>query len=190
MDAQTLALAERDGLPEALKVLLAEYPRAAWEAHPQFSGLVQFWLDRHLMFRRLLEHLRVDAEARLDQSLSHEAYAPRLSRFGSMLVGQLHGHHQIEDQHYFPQLRVLDARLERGFDMLDRDHQALDGLLDRFADSANAVLRAEEDVAARDAAGVFHRDLAGFAALIDRHLSDEEDLIVPVILKNGPAGLM
>ena len=48
-----LALGVRAGLPDALRVLLADYPREGWESHPHFTGLVRFWLDRHLMFRPL-----------------------------------------------------------------------------------------------------------------------------------------
>jgi hypothetical protein len=54
---------------------------------------------------------------------------------------QLHGHHQIEDHHYFPLLRQKDARIERGFDLLDADHHALDGILNRFVAQANGAIR-------------------------------------------------
>ena len=33
----TLDLETRSGLPEAMRILLAEYPREAWEADPNFS---------------------------------------------------------------------------------------------------------------------------------------------------------
>ena len=49
-----LALADRKKLPDALRVLLEDYPRDGWELDPGFDGLVRFWLDRHLMFRRLM----------------------------------------------------------------------------------------------------------------------------------------
>ncbi|MGC8202112.1 hemerythrin domain-containing protein [Aliiroseovarius sp. PTFE2010] len=190
MDDNTLALATREKLPEALRVLLADYPRAAWEAHPNFSGLVQFWLERHLMFRKLLGLLQTDAAQRLDRAIAPDQYSARLGRFGSMLVEQLHGHHQIEDHHYFPQLRVLDPRLERAFDVLDRDHHAMDGLLNRFTEAANGVLLQPDEEQARESTARFDKELGSFQRMLDRHLCDEEEIIAPVILKHGPGGLM
>ena len=177
-----LALDRRDGLPDALRVLLRDFPRDMWESHPNFAGLVQFWLDRHMMFRRLAETLRSDAEAGLDGRLDPQQMRARLSRFGGMMLNQLHGHHQIEDMHYFPVLSKRDSRLDRGFAILDRDHHAMDGLLNRFATAANDVLRGAEP-------GPFHTDLVSFESMLLRHLEDEEDLIVPVILKHGAEGL-
>ncbi len=183
MTDDALALHIRQKLPDALRVLLESFPRGTWEAHPQFSGLVQFWLDRHLMFRRLTQALRDDAEAAVDGRLEAHAHAARLSRYGGMLVSQLQGHHQIEDTHYFPALSRLETPLARGFAILDADHHALDGLLERFTQSANDVLQGQGE------AGRFHTELLSFEGLLHRHLEDEEDLIVPVILKHGADGL-
>lgn len=178
-----LDLTLRSGLPEALLALRVAYPRGTWETHSNFGGLVAFWMERHLMFRKLCEHLREDAEAAVDGRLTKAQYDQRLSRLGSMLLQQLHGHHQIEDQHYFPKLIGREASLDRGFEILDRDHHAMDGLLERFATSANAVLQGTGE------AGAFHTEVTGFETLLLRHLEDEEDLIVPILLKHGPDGL-
>ncbi|KUF12562.1 hemerythrin domain-containing protein [Pseudoponticoccus marisrubri] len=178
-----LDLDRRDGLPDALRVLLHEHPRATWPGHDNFAGLVAFWLDRHLMFRKLGKTLRTDAEAAVDGRLDLPQMQARLSRYGAMLVQQLHGHHQIEDMHYFPVLGQRDPRLSRGFEILDRDHHAMDALLERFTGAANAVLQG------RDEPGRFHAEVSGFETLLLRHLEDEEDLIVPVLLKYGTEGL-
>ncbi len=177
-----LSLTHRDGLPDALRVLLDAYPRADWPGHSNFGGLVQFWLDRHLMFRRLCATLQADAQAAVDGEMDPQKYRARVSQLGGMLVNQLHGHHQIEDAHYFPVLMQIETRLERGFNILDRDHHDLDGLLSRFTDKANAVLQG-------GAAGPLLTEVEGFETFLNRHLEDEEDLVVPVILKHGPEGL-
>ena len=52
-----LALDARDGLPDALRVLVAAYPRAGWQGHGNFGGMVRFWLERHAMFRDLTGRL-------------------------------------------------------------------------------------------------------------------------------------
>ena len=173
-----LTLAHRSGLPDALRVLVEMYPRTGWQTHANFNGMVQFWLERHLMFRRLLAALETDVQAVLDRNMSFDHYAPRLSRYGGMLLNELHSHHHIEDSHYFPQLVELDTQVTRGFDLLDADHHAMDGLLIGMGEAANAVLQGAE-------VGVFARRLDAFAGLLNRHLVDEEEIVVPVILSTG-----
>ncbi len=185
-----LTLDLRKELPPALRVLLAEYPREAWQSDPGFHGLVSFWLERHQMFRQLMAAMQSETRTVLDRNSDPAAFAARLSRYGGMFVQQLHGHHQIEDHHYFPVLATRDARISRGFEILDSDHHALDGHLDGFVKGANAVLQRLSDPAAfATAAGRFEADLVRLEAFLDRHLVDEEELIVPVLLKYGHAGL-
>jgi len=91
------SLSERDGLPDAMRSLVKEYPRNGWERNANYSHLIAFWLDRHLMFRKLLDQLDNDVKAALDGNDAQDSYKRKLSRFGGMLINQLHGHHQIED---------------------------------------------------------------------------------------------
>lgn len=184
-----LALETRDGLPEALRVLLAEHPREAWERDPNFHGLVSFWLERHLMFRRLLAILRGDGEALSERHLDAPVYAGRLARIGQIFLGELDGHHRIEDAHYFPVLARAEPRVERGFALLEADHEALEGHLAGFAEAANRLLREIAEGGGPDGAGPFLDRLEGLGRLLDRHLTDEEDLVVPVILRHGARGL-
>jgi iron-sulfur cluster repair protein YtfE (RIC family) len=176
-----LKLETRTGLPDALRVLLDEMPRMGWEQHPDFPGLARFWLERHMMFRRIVAALGADAEKRLDNTVSADWLAQRVSRFGGMLLGGLQEHHNIEDTVYFPKMQLLEPRLVRGFDMLDKDHHALDAWLNQFAQAANGVIGSPS----RDTTGAFASELQRFGPLLERHLIDEEDLIVPVILRTG-----
>ena len=184
-----LSLDLRTGLPEALRVLLADYPREAWEADPQFHGLVSFWLERHMMFRKLMGHMTQETQAFLDGNRDAAGFAQGTARYGGLFVNQLHGHHQIEDHHYFPILRTRDARIETGFDLLDADHHALDGILNRFVEQANAAIQGATGPDPKAGAGALLDGLGTLDRLISRHLEDEEDLIVPVILRDGPGGL-
>ncbi|MFN6979541.1 MAG: hemerythrin domain-containing protein [Gemmobacter sp.] len=168
-------------------MLLAEYPRAGWPAHRHFDGLVAFWLDRHLTFRRLTALMRAETQALLDGNRAADAFAARLSRAGGRFVADLEGHHHIEDAHYFPLLAAAEPRLAAGFALLDRDHQALDGEIAVFVAAANGALTAWRDgPALQDAAGRFLGALDSIEQLLDRHLTDEEDLVVPVVLRHGP----
>lgn len=186
-----LALETRAGLPEALKALIDDYPREAWEADPNFSGLIRFWLDRHLMFRRLVGTMIGETERTLDGAMEDRQFSAHLSRYGSMLMGELHGHHTIEDTHFFPIMKPLDPRVATGFDILDRDHHDIHDSLTAFADTGNAALRRiAEGASAIDALAAFLKDLQRVERFLDRHLADEEDLVVPVLLRYTPAGLV
>ena len=183
-------LETRTKLPDALRILMQDYPREGWEGHRHFEGLVRFWLERHLMFRQMTALMQQETEAVLARRMDNRRYSARLAQIGSQFVQNLHGHHQIEDGHYFPILAKMDPRLQSGFDLLDGDHHALDGTLQAFVQSANAVLQTQADAKAlHEAAGGFAVELARITALLDRHLVDEEELVVPVILKHGPGRL-
>jgi hemerythrin-like domain-containing protein len=180
-----LDIRARAGLPDALRVLLERHPRAGWRAHPEYGALTQFWLDRHLGFRRTLGALRADARAALDGRLDPRAHAARLARLGGHFMRELEGHHSVEDHVYFPKMTALQPRLERGFALLDADHHALHGELEGFASRANAVLAG----GGQGALGPLEEGLTGMERFLDRHLTDEEDLIVPVILEVGEGRL-
>ena len=111
---------------------------------------------------------------------------PRL-RF---MLEQLNGHHQIEDQHYFPIFRAADDRLARGFDVLDGDHHHIHADMAATAEAANvmlATINSSDGDALRRSCDAY----AGASGLLIkgllRHLDDEEDLIVPLILDRGDA---
>lgn len=189
MADDTTSLEIRAGLPDALRTLLETYPRENWEAHGNFAGLVEFWLDRHMMFRRLQKTLLEDAEEFIDRASEPQGYASRLSRYGSMFVGELHGHHHVEDEHYFPILSARETPLARGFEILDHDHRALDRHLNTFVERANTIIRTSDTAEMRELVGKFHSEISHFGDFLNRHLIDEEELVVPVILKYGPNGL-
>ncbi|SEM70154.1 Hemerythrin HHE cation binding domain-containing protein [Loktanella fryxellensis] len=185
-----LTLEHRDGLPDALRVLLDAYPRQGWTQHTQFDGLISFWLDRHLMFRRLLSEMQSNTEALLDRKIEVASFANKISRYGGQLVNGLHDHHTIEDTYYFPKLQARDTRIARGFDILDADHHALDGHLSAFVAGANGLLtRLDDRGVVQDNAATFKAALNDMDRLLNRHLTDEEDLVVPVMLKYGSSDL-
>jgi hemerythrin-like domain-containing protein len=103
---------------------------------------------------------------------------------GQRFLGDLIGHHHIEDTAYFPHLAQLEPRIARGFDLLDADHHSLHALIDAFAQGANAVLREGHDTAQRDLTARFGTVLGRFERMLGQHLTDEEDLVLPVVLKH------
>jgi len=190
-DTDALALASRSGWPESLRVLLAKYPREQWQRHANLGEMARFWLSRHDMFRELAAMIReIETEfreGRLPAAEFPRQFVPRLQ----FLLSQLGAHHQIEDFHYFPIFRAADERLARGFDVLEDDHHAIHADMARVAETANALLRAltgDKD-ALRHCGDAYAAASGALLAGLLRHLDDEEDLIVPLILDRGEEAL-
>lgn len=180
----------REGIPPEMRSLLRDLPRDVWQAHPAFARSIQNWMVAHQMFRQLGHIVQTDGEAFLDKDMDPDRYADRLAQFGNLLVRNLHGHHTWEDRTYFPELQAVDPRFADGLEMLETDHLELDALLDRFTRGANRVVQlATLDPAqmAPEAAPV--RDMAErLNRFLERHLTDEEDLVVPILLHHRMRG--
>jgi hemerythrin-like domain-containing protein len=194
-DTETLTLARRSGWPEDLRVLVARYPREQWEGHANLGEMARFWLSRHDMFRELATMIAAIEGQFREGALSPTEFPRQLVPRLQFLLSQLGVHHQIEDLHYFPIFRAADARLARGFDVLEGDHHAIHADMAATAETANALLRALSANLAGDA-DALRRCGDDYAAAsgalmrgLIRHLDDEEDLIVPLILDRGEESL-
>jgi hypothetical protein len=182
-----LALNVRAGWPAELRFILEQYPREVWPEHVNLAGMARFWLEIHDGFRRAGEALRGSTtefrEGLVTPEVFRARYAPRLQMF----LNHLNGHHQIEDYQMFPLFNAAEPRLARGFDILERDHETIHAAMDRMAETANVFLLA--DASDRDA---MLRSGDAYAAagddlmkMLARHLGDEEDLVIPLILDRG-----
>ena len=190
-DNDVLALARRNGWPDDLCVLLARYPREQWQGHANLGGMARFWLSRHGMFRELAAMIQQIETQFRSGTLPPAEFAVSLVPRLQFLLSQLEVHHQIEDYHYFPIFRVADERLARGFDVLEDDHHAIHSGMARAAETTNALLRAlqgDADMLRRRRDDYASASGALIKGLI-RHLNDEEDLIVPLILDRGEQAL-
>ena len=189
--APALHIEVRTGWPDDLQVLLRQYPREVWATHPNLGHLARFWLDIHNGFRvnaAILETSAADfREGRVTPERFRAEFAPRLRLF----LSHLEGHHQIEDFQFFPTFSLAEPRLVRGFEVLETDHGSIHAAMDRLAAAGNGFLRS--DAADRDAMLFAGDAFAGAGAqligMLHRHLDDEEDLIVPVILDRSESGL-
>jgi len=183
-------LLSRKGLPDDLRVLLARYPRDTWEGHHNLGELAQFWLGRHGMFRELGAGLADGAVAFRESKIEAEPFFGWLAPRFNFFLGELHTHHMVEDEHYFPRFRAADARLARGFDILDADHVAIDRYIHALAEaggSLDAALKGSGDLPG--ASAMLAERLAATLGVLLRHLDDEEDLIEPLILERSERGL-
>jgi iron-sulfur cluster repair protein YtfE (RIC family) len=179
---------ERSGWPEELRILLKDHPRDTWQSTR--SSMARFWIDKHNYIRRQSAALiAANSEYREQQANAAQFgawVAPRLQGF----LAELHGHHQIEDHHYFPAFRSAEPKLADGFDVLASDHEllhkgimdivdAVNGFIDTIRDEERAVDKDAQNLAADRyvaASEVLHTRLG-------RHLEDEEDLIIPLMIK-------
>ena len=177
-------------MPEEMRLLLNQYPRDSWEAHPGFAEKTQGWLRAHQMFRHLAERVRKDSEIMLDRNMDPDAFAARLSRYGGALVGNLHGHHGWEDHSYFPELSAADPRFDAGLELLEQDHADLDLVLDDFTRMANRAIKLTtlDPAQAYEETGKVLETAQTIEAFLERHLGDEEDLAVPIILHHRLRG--
>src|SRR5256714_6748 len=185
-----LLLESRSGWPADLRLLIDRYPREVWAGHANLGAMAQFWLQRHGMFREIGAALDEAAAAFRDGTARAEDFRawfpPRLQFF----LQQLNAHHQIEDLHYFPVFQAAEARLAHGFEVLESDHKVIHDQIVATVEQANDFLRMPVNDDALH--GVGERYAVANDALLrllTRHLGDEEDLIIPLILDRSEAAL-
>jgi hypothetical protein len=178
-------------LGDELLVLPRLHPRETWAGHAKLGAIARFWLERHEMFRRLDETIRSGTETALNKRTPAADLKPWLLRHLRWQLGGLEEHHQVEDLHYFPVFGRAEPRLAPGFELLERDHTALHAAISGIVERANAVLVVEDaDSATFPAAlGRFHDAHLDLGRELLRHLDDEEDLVIPLLLERGEPAL-
>ena len=186
-----LDLETRNGWPDELRLFLDRHPREAWPPRADLGGVTRFWLDIHDGFRGFGDKLGSATgqfrEGLVTPTHFRSWFAPRLEMF----LSHLNGHHQIEDHQYFPLFVAAEPRLQRGFEVLESDHAVIHAAMDQVVEAANGFLRVDPGETDRlrfagdEYAGASDRLLA----MLTRHLGDEEDLIVPLILERGEGDL-
>lgn len=187
----TLDLESRDGWPAELRILLDRFPREVWPDHVNLGEMARFWLEIHDGFRDLGGALQAKTLEFREGLVAPSAYkawfAPRLR----MLLTHLNGHHQIEDFQFFPLFGAAEPRLLRGFDVLESDHHIIHATMDEVVRSANLFLQADDGDRdrLRSAADAYAETGDRLLRQLIRHLDDEEDLVVPLILDRGEGPL-
>ena len=184
---EALALTSRGGLPVAFLYLRDEFPRDRWST--TLDQTAAFWLQMHAGFRGHQAHMEAligQWRANGDAAALHRQLIPALQSF----LQHLDGHHRIESGQYFPMMRRIEPRVGAGFDLLDRDHEAIHQTLEAmFRDGLafhQAVTARAPDAA--DKAERLSDRIDGTARPLLRHLEDEEDIIIPLIQLRGLHG--
>jgi iron-sulfur cluster repair protein YtfE (RIC family) len=186
-----LALDSRHGWTADLRVLIDRYPREVWQGHANLGAMAQFWLSRHDMFREIGMALDAAVVAFRHGTATAEDFRAWLPPRLQFFLQQLNAHHQVEDLHYFPVFQAAESRLAHGFDVLESDHLAIHQSIERAVETANAFVRTPVNDARPlcKAGDTYAAANNALLRQLRRHLDDEEDLIIPLILDRTEAGL-
>lgn len=167
--------------------MLERHPRSRWQ--DERTPRAAFWLDVHARLRRDCTGLETAGDDhRGGRTSAAQLLAIATARLRG-LVAAMQGHHQIEDFEYFPAFRRDEPRLAAGFDRLEAEHAELErdvaGAEAALADLRDVVERtADTDSSALSIAA--QRYIAAARRLCARlraHLTDEEDLVVPLLIE-------
>jgi iron-sulfur cluster repair protein YtfE (RIC family) len=177
----------RSGLPEAHRWLLETYPRLRWH-DAELGEVARFWLRMHGSFRqKQADMARQTAAWRTsgDVITLHRGLIPTLQAY----LQHLDGHHRVETGHYFPVMRRVEPRIGTGIDLLDADHEALHGRLEALFKAGLAFHHAlgQGSPEAGDHAARLADAVEATSRATDRHLEDEEDIVIPLIVRHAEA---
>jgi hemerythrin HHE cation binding domain-containing protein len=177
-------VAVRTGLSDDLRQLLLAIPKGEWQGHPNYWRGADFWQGVHRAilseagaFAGGLEQLSELPADSLDRGL----LLNELRYLGRHLLGHAHVHHHVEDDHYFPRFKEAYPRLARPIDLLDGDHRALE---ENLAAVEGHLRTLGQETADRDAIGRALDDARALDKLLNRHIADEEDIVIPVLLQD------
>ncbi len=142
------------------------------------------WLKVHTNIRKRQRILTQISEAYQNKEFDWAEYRSQMLKRINMHVLKLHQHHSVEDAGFFPEFIGRYPKLKAGFEILSQDHIRLDALLDELQAQNNKLARAEvEDKALAEQ---LHQTLVAGSDLLSQHLTDEEDLVIPILgLRQG-----
>lgn len=180
----------REGISQALRKTLFEIPREQWAQTPGFHEEPQFWLHIHQGLLQASATLPEHCEALLNNpDMDPEGGEFRgIFEFSSQLVHHAHQHHHIEDSHFFPLFAQRFPALIHPLTLLDGDHRVLSEVLDDMEKAAN-LMRAElaEPSKSVHTWQKLTENMLAAATSLDtlfrRHISDEEEICIPIMLK-------
>ncbi len=189
---QALSIENRSGLPEEWRFLAQSYPRETWTGHKNLGEHTKFWLTVHRSFRMMGAHLTEQSNTYESGAVTAEqfrfAMAPRLQQF----LGSLDHHHRIEDHLFFPKFMEAEKRLVAGIELLEADHTVIDAEVHAMIEIANALLQTnvtDKDGLKRNGEK-FAISSRRIVKLLGRHLDDEEEIVIPLLLDRGEDELM
>ncbi|SJM67704.1 hemerythrin domain-containing protein [Psychrobacter piechaudii] len=158
--------------------LLERLPANQWYSS-DYAYKTSSWLNVHTNIRKRQRILRQLSEEYLMGALNWDNYRTQILQRISIYVLKLHQHHSVEDHGFFPEFVSLYPQLKAGFEILERDHVRLNALLDEMQSLNDELAKAQsEDKALADR---LQANLITGTDFLSQHLTDEEDLVVPIL---------
>ena len=142
------------------------------------------WLKVHTNIRKRQRILTQISDAYISGEFDWSEYRSQILKRINMHVLKLHQHHGVEDDGFFPEFVSMYPKLAPAFEILGHDHEYLNELLDKLQIQNDQLGRSEiEDKALAEE---LHDTLVKVTALLQQHLTDEEDLVIPILgLRQG-----
>ena len=142
------------------------------------------WLKVHTNIRKRQRILTQISAGYQSGEYDWAEYRSQMLKRINMHILKLHQHHGVEDEGFFPEFIRMYPQLQSGFEILGRDHVRLDALLDKLQVQNDTLARSE--VEDKVLAAQLHQTLVEATDLLSQHLTDEEDLVIPILgLRQG-----
>ena len=166
--------------------LLDEFPRSGWLKLSQGERTSRLLLARHNGFQTRIALLMKASEDALKGKESPPDFTYLLARELHYFVPLLEGHHQAETARLYPRLIEQYPPLRDKFGILEQDHTQLDSALNALSQVPQYLMGQASTLARfnQEVERLCER-LYRFQGLLERHLEDEEDLVIPILLKNS-----
>ncbi|WP_299066588.1 hemerythrin domain-containing protein [uncultured Psychrobacter sp.] len=137
------------------------------------------WLKVHTNIRKRQRILTQISDAYISGEFDWSEYRSQILKRINMHVLKLHQHHGVEDDGFFPEFVSMYPKLAPAFEILGHDHEYLNELLDKLQIQNDMLARSEvEDKALAEE---LHKTLVAVTDLLQQHLTDEEDLVIPIL---------
>ena len=137
------------------------------------------WLKVHTNIRKRQRILVQISEAYISGEFDWSEYRSQILKRINMHVLKLHQHHGVEDEGFFPEFVSMYPKLAPAFEILGHDHEYLNELLYKLQIQNDQLARSEiEDKALAEE---LHKTLVAVTDLLQQHLTDEEDLVIPIL---------
>ncbi|PNK60945.1 hemerythrin domain-containing protein [Psychrobacter sp. FDAARGOS_221] len=163
--------------------LYEKLPASEWYSS-DYAYKTSGWLNVHTNIRKRQRILRQLSEEYLMGALNWENYRSQILERIGIHVLKLHQHHSVEDRGFFPDFVSSYPQLKRGFEILEKDHVKLDALLDDLLLLNDELAKA--DIEDKALAERLYQNLVTGTDFLSQHLTDEEDLVVPILgLRDG-----
>jgi len=189
---------KRSELSNQLQLQLVELQsisgkRDEWHQHTRFAGEAEFWMQVHKALLIATAELPNKCGAlmlSIDDPIARKKSLTQLSQLGGQLIHHAHTHHHVEDNHFFPVFQKAFPKLNHHLELLDGDHKVLTASLDQLELALREVSSAKnysDSKSANSKCQFTCEQLLSAAksvdALFTRHIADEEEICIPVILQ-------